>query len=354
MPKLFVPKDYVDEEFAKLRREIAELKSEVAGLRQQAATGIQGTVFYDASLGVTIADEPEEDQNNVGKNAMVTEPKQGCNNVSEAANDQEGDETADNASSSDISFGVKLEDGGKKTEASDKSEQEEEMICFDKKSAWCIPLVLSRRHGGEALFAFLLLLLTGAMQVLFAIIVASPEFLGPDFLENLESARTWRSSTAHDVQYVDLAEKSLATKVCDEDGSLIFSTAQAELVGNINSYLGLEKLGGLAFEPPTFQPGVLLSVLCILLWNICVFKEFRSVWYIMRAILLGSRPASTSAPSTWKGLSCQRALLMQLVCLGRVAVASALLVTGSIWLGRTIEITELMLNSVALESVPKA
>ena len=42
---------------------------------------------------------------------------------------------------------------------------------------------------------------------------------------------------------------------------------------------------------------------------------------------------------------------MSCVCLGRICVACALLISGCIWLGRTTSITELMLNSVALESV---
>ena len=41
---------------------------------------------------------------------------------------------------------------------------------------------------------------------------------------------------------------------------------------------------------------------------------------------------------------------MTLVCVGRAVVAGALLISGTIWLGNTTSITELMLNSVALEA----
>lgn len=83
--------------------------------------------------------------------------------------------------------------------------------------------------------------------------------------------------------------------MCAEDGSLIFSTAQMEIVGEINSYLGLK---GLSTELPSFQPGLLLSVLCVLLWNICIFSELRSVWYVLRGMFLGTTEAPTGS---WKG-----------------------------------------------------
>jgi len=38
----------------------------------------------------------------------------------------------------------------------------------------------------------------------------------------------------------DLTDTSLASRVCDEDGSLIFSNLQATLVEDINHFLGLK------------------------------------------------------------------------------------------------------------------
>ena len=146
--------------------------------------------------------------------------------------------------------------------------------------------MLSRDNVVESIFASLLLTMNATMQILFTIILVSPEFLGEGFSEQLESARVWRRSSAHDVQYVDLSKRSLGSRVCAEDGSLIFSTAQSNRIGEINSYLGLQ---GLAFELPDFQPEVLLSVLCILLWNICIFGELRSVWYVLRGMLMSTR-----------------------------------------------------------------
>ena len=243
----------------------------------------------------------------------------------------------------------------------------QEMVCFDTKSAWSIPLVLSRDNPVESTFASLLLMMNATMQILFTIILVSPEFLGVGLSEQLESARVWRRSSAHDVQYVDLSKRSLGNRVCAEDGSLIFSTAQSDRISEINSYLGLDSL---AFELPNFQPGVLLSVLCILLWNICIFGELRSVWYVLRGMLMSTRWVSETnenrcVADVWQfsrnftellvktcmpGLSWKRTIIMTLVCVGRAVVACALLTSGSIWLGYTTSISELMLNSVALEA----
>eukprot|EP00913_Durusdinium_trenchii_P015822 g14869.t2 len=225
-----------------------------------------------------------------------------------------------------LSFGVSLQ----------------EMICFDRKSAWSIPLVLSKHNFLESIFGAFLIIMNATMQVLFTVIIMSPDFLGEGL--SVQDARTWRLRFAHDLDFVGLDQRNLASIVCDEDGALIFSTAQVAQLVDINNYLGLDKL---SFELPNFQPGMLLAVLCILLWNICIFAELRSVWYVLRGVLL-SAGASTSS---LKGLSWQRISIMTLVCVGRAVVAGALLISGTIWLGNTTSITELMLNSVALEAV---
>ncbi|CAK9020903.1 Uncharacterized protein SCF082_LOCUS15102, partial [Durusdinium trenchii] len=206
--------------------------------------------------------------------------------------------------------------GLKKVEAGAEKDLQEELICFDRKSAWSIPLVISWSNFSESVFACALLIVNIAMQSLFTLIIASPEFLGTDFSDNLETARVWRSSAAHDVQFVDLSGKSLATRVCDEDGSLIYSTAQAALVSSINSYLGLGKLGPEGFSVTSFQPGVLLAVLCILLWIICIVRELRNVWYVLQAVLFGGT-AQVGQGGEGVQVSGRRAAAMSLVCLGR-------------------------------------
>ena len=55
---------------------------------------------------------------------------------------------------------------------------------------------------------------------------------------------------------------------------MILSTVQATLVEHVNSFLGMEKDG---FDLPAFQPGILLCMLCIVLWALCVYKDSTAV-----------------------------------------------------------------------------
>ena len=225
-------------------------------------------------------------------------------------------------------------------------------VHLDKKSAWSVPFVLFLAPGvSESLVAFLLLLVNGVMQVLFSYIIFSNEFLGDDFSQKRDEAITWRRSYAHDYKYMDLTDTSLASKVCDEDGSLIFSNLQAALVEEINQFLGLQVM---EFELGTFQPGVLLAVLCIFLWNLCVFKELRTIWQLMRVIIYVPKADVTSFGAEvgrLEAIARSRFVVMSVVCLGRATIAVVLLIAGSVWLARTTSISELMLNAVALESV---
>ena len=81
-----------------------------------------------------------------------------------------------------------------------------------------------------------------------------------------------------------------------------------------------------------------------MLWNLCIYREFRSIWLVLQGVFLSLGSSERPALSG-------RAAAMGFVCLGRAAIGSSLLVAGSLWLAGTTSITELMLNSVALEAV---
>ena len=143
-----------------------------------------------------------------------------------------------------------------------------------EESAWNIPLVLGLADVGwfDNVFAVLLVLLNLLMQGSFSQILLSEYFMGEPFETNLQSAKTWRTSIAHDSRYLDLAGTSLVSRVCAGDGSLILSTVQATLVEQINDFLGLQET---EFAFNFWQPGTLLRMLCILLWSLCVYKDTR-------------------------------------------------------------------------------
>ena len=58
------------------------------------------------------------------------------------------------------------------------------------------------------------------------------------------------------------------------DGSLILSTGQADLIAEINSFLGIQD-GGLV--PQMVPPGTTLCMLCIGLWCVVIGGEFRAI-----------------------------------------------------------------------------
>ena len=95
-------------------------------------------------------------------------------------------------------------------------------------------LVLVAGHSGvgwiDVTIAWLLLIASAGMQITFSVILLSPSFLGEPFDESqVDVAREWRNSVAHDSRYMDLARTSLATRVCNNDGGLILSNNQVRM-----------------------------------------------------------------------------------------------------------------------------
>ncbi|CAJ1359734.1 unnamed protein product [Effrenium voratum] len=228
---------------------------------------------------------------------------------------------------------------------------EEEGLVHFGSSAWTFPVVIGLAPAGpwDVTFAIMLLLLNLGMQAMFSYIILGEDFMGPEFASHVSDARRWRTSIAHDHKYMDLAATSLVSRVCGLDGSLILSTNQANLVGDINSFLGL-RLG--QFSPNAFQPGVLLCMLCILLWSLCVYKELRNVWHTLEALLQIPRTKqSIFRENMLHGLSKGRLKMLLFTLLVRTLIACVLLVSGIQWLAKTTSITELMLNAVALNAI---
>ncbi|CAE7040361.1 unnamed protein product [Symbiodinium sp. CCMP2456] len=196
---------------------------------------------------------------------------------------------------------------------------------------------------------------------------------------------------------MDLSQTSLVTRVCDEDSSLLVASTQAKLLSDINKFLGIQKT---AFEATFDQPGVTLCMLCIILWNLCVYRELRNIWLnlqgdsperawdirpidlallwirgilIDQAVMQLPRAQSTELHQDLRSFCCSTfAALFILVFSGefvvancelamfsiivtayllRGALAIALLVGGTQWLGRTTSIVDLILNAVALNGI---
>ncbi|CAJ1327983.1 unnamed protein product [Effrenium voratum] len=218
-------------------------------------------------------------------------------------------------------------------------------------SVWSFPLVFGLARAGrfDSVYSVLLLLLNLGMQAMFSGILMSEGFMGSDFSHEVSHAKLWRTSVAHDIKYMDLAATSLATRVCKDDGALILAPKQATLISNINSFMGLKVD---QFTPGPFQPGTLLCILCILLWSLCVYKEFRALSLSAEALLQLPRSRGTVLQSNMlMSLSRGRLAILLGVSMIRAVIAGVLLGAGILWLARTTSITELMLNAVALNAI---
>ncbi|CAE7375495.1 unnamed protein product [Symbiodinium sp. CCMP2592] len=239
-----------------------------------------------------------------------------------------------------------------KSESQSHDEKFEEFseVHFEE-SVWSIPVVFGLVDVGcfDMLFALILVLLSLGMQAAFSWILLTDDFIGEGFDAQMESAKTWRTSVAHDHKHMDLADRSLVSRVCAGDESLILSTNQATLVEHINSFLGLSELD---FEPPFFQPGVLLCMLCIIQWSLCVYKELRRIWLQFEATCSVAKSRRTAFLDNSLGsISWFRFGMLLTTYILRVGIASVLLGGGVLWLARTTSIEELMLNAVALNSI---
>ncbi|CAJ1387821.1 unnamed protein product [Effrenium voratum] len=186
-------------------------------------------------------------------------------------------------------------------------------------------------------------------QAAFTIIISTDDFRGIPFWHQINYAKRWRISMAHDYQYLDMAGRSLVSRVCAMDGALILSTTQASLVEQINSFLGLQEG---EFEVPFFQPGLLLCMLCILFWSLCVYKEYRNIWLGLEVVWQIPRSdQSIFRDNTLRSICKVRFKALLFTYLARAAIATLLLGAGIQWLAGTTSITELMLNCVALNAI---
>lgn len=222
-----------------------------------------------------------------------------------------------------------------------------------EESIWTVPLLLGVAElplgWFDSLFATLPVLLNLTMQSCFTAILLTRTFMGDAFETKVRAAEVWRNSVAHDFRHLDLADTSLVSRVCLGDEALILSTTQAILIEHINGFLGLDRS---QFVLGTFQPGVLLCMLCIVLWTLCVYKEFRLIW--TQAEIACAIPTShrmSVQRNRFRSVSCARRCMILVMSLARAGIACILLVGGILWLARTTSIQELMLHAVALNAI---
>ena len=141
-------------------------------------------------------------------------------------------------------------------------------------SLYEIPLMIAHAKTGIAasVLLVLLLVLNVAVQILFAVIVyeALVEVKDEEFVEELLS---WRRSTAHDAAYYDkITRKSLVSRVCANDDSLVFANGQRDLYRELSLYLGPEGTGRITQG----ARGPIMCVLSLLAFLLTISRELNA------------------------------------------------------------------------------
>ncbi|CAJ1390319.1 unnamed protein product [Effrenium voratum] len=227
---------------------------------------------------------------------------------------------------------------------------DEEPIPFAE-TVWNVTLVLGHTGAGwlDVASACFLTLLSTFMQVVFTAVILSDYFRPASMFEQTGAAQKWRSAAAHDVKHMDLSLTSLVSRVCNDDGSLILSTGQAGLINEINQFVGMKPH---EFAPTSVPPGMTMCMMCIMLWCIYLGGELRAVLVSLMAANQIPRGRNTVLiQGAFSCISRLRFLTYCLVRLTRFGIAICLLYAGILWLALTTNITDLILNAVALGAI---
>jgi hypothetical protein len=207
-------------------------------------------------------------------------------------------------------------------------------------------------EAGTSWLLIFLLFFNGFIQLFFLNIVRANliEFeVGDATISDLKS---WRVNVAHSVEYYDANyDKSLARRVCDTDAGLETSATQSDAYDTYKSYAGA------AIDASFLAPGPSMCFVALTVWVLTIAGETNSIWANVRALYYSpTAPRTTVAEHdegeySFTALSRSRKFSVGFVLLVRSAICLALLWCGCLFLTVTIDMTDLLLNTVALEFV---
>lgn len=184
------------------------------------------------------------------------------------------------------------------------------------------------------------------LQLLFCWIVVSC-FLVSDVKYDLDYLRYWRVLYGHSFDFLDhTSGTSLVSKVC-QGRQFDREYWNDALLNEINSYLRPVFPGA-----PGFSIGVVLCTMAVMIWACHISTELQQVGSFASAIY--RLPRGETRVSVHKGtrciesISCRRLILLGCVILARSSIALMLGISGGMWLSQTRDVTNIMLNAVAL------
>jgi len=201
---------------------------------------------------------------------------------------------------------------------------------------------------------FLLAVVNVVMQVVF-VAIAYFNFTTPQVdASSVEEAIRWRRSSGQAMSsYSPLAKESLAERVCKMDKSLEQSGIQVALYENIESYL---KSGRDGFE--SYFTGQMLCLVALICWYLMVAKEVSHALALHRGIVAvpsgktkidtRENPFTQVRHYRLKSVARRRKLFSAILLAYRIFAAILLVWVGTFFLVYTVDVTELILNAVAL------
>lgn len=167
-------------------------------------------------------------------------------------------------------------------------------------------------------------------------------------LPDQKTVQHWRLTEGHALANV-FSSASLTQRVCSGDESLSVASSQADLVAAASAYEGSFQLFGCSY-------GVILTMFVIMLWFLVACKELSQVQESLAAVSQIPKGRHTVVARSgdrivFKTLSRHRFAWVIIVSLIRLLTVSVLLIAGCRWLGKTVNLEDLVLNGAALAFV---
>ena len=179
-------------------------------------------------------------------------------------------------------------------------------------------------------------------------VLLSSDLTKEQYNENdVDALRAWRRNIAHEFKYLDEADKrSLTSRVCQKDAGLHLSTTQATSYNLLKEYIG---------ENPDedVANGTIALVISLTGWFLTCSKEFVATIALMRAMLYMPVGETTqiellNGEYTFVCFSKLRSFWILTVCAAKLGIVMVMLVAGTFFLGYTIELRTLLLQTVVL------
>lgn len=227
-------------------------------------------------------------------------------------------------------------------------------------STWDLVLLIGTGTLGPAGAAqtIVLVVMNILMQGVF-VGIAWFNFLEPDLdAETMrQDAFRWRRSSAHSLsEYDAVSRMSLAERVCTGDKSLHLSGVQMGLIEDIGKYLKPTKEG-----LETYFAGPVLCMVALICWYMMVGKEISHALGLHRGLLAIPRGENKIEPREnpftqithlrLVSITNRRVVASYCLLIYRLFAAALLIYVGTFFLVYTIDVTELILNAVALEII---